>query len=275
MSATARRKSGSDRWDTASTPASPDAGGPSKPKQPAKRAPKAAPKAAAKPVAVAATPDQSAETLKRRLMRLALDVHDGPMQNLAVIGFSLSDLRRRLQALVPEEHHKKIDDGMGQISEELIQVEADLRALIGALEENGHQSVPVIEAIEQEIRDFEKRSKVAVSLTYDGEIHTETDSQRIALQSITRAALANVAKHAAATKVEIRLHGDADSITMEIEDDGRGFNTSAPPKRGRFGLVGMRDRVELLGGTFDVASKPGGPTTITARLQVWRPPTAA
>jgi signal transduction histidine kinase len=269
VSATARRKSSAERWETASAPAASDAGGPAKPKQPAKRAPKAVAKPAAAPA------DPSAETLKRRLTRLALDVHDGPMQNLAVIGFSLSDLRRRMQALVPEEHHKKIDDGMGQISEELIQVEAELRALIGALEENGRESVPVIEAIEQEIRDFEKRSRVPVALTYDGEIRTETDSQRIALQSITRAALANVAKHASATRVDISLHGDADSITMEIEDDGRGFDASAPPKRGRFGLVGMRDRVELLGGTFNVASKPGGPTKITVRLQVWRPPAAA
>ena len=72
--------------------------------------------------------------------------------------------------------------------EELIQVESELRALIGALEHNGRQSIPVIDAIEQEIRDFEKRSVAEVTLAYDGEIRTETDSQRIALQSVTRAA---------------------------------------------------------------------------------------
>ena len=248
-------------------PVLPDAGRPAKPKEPE-----------AKEVAEATTPavaDPNAETLKRRLVRLALDVHDGPMQNLAVIGFSLGDLRRRIQILVPEEHHTKIDSGMDQISEELIRVESELRALIGALEHNGRDSIPVIDAIEQEIRDFEKRSVATVTLTYDGDIRTETDSQRIALQSVTRAALANVAKHAAATKVTIELHGDGESITLVIEDDGRGFKASGPPKRGRFGLVGMRERVELLGGEFEVVSKPGGPTRITARLQIWRPPTAA
>ncbi len=267
MSATARRKAGTKRWDTASAPVVPDVGRPTK-----TRVPKA------KKVVEAPTPaaaDPNAETLKRRLVRLALDVHDGPMQNLAVIGFSLGDLRRRIQTLVPEEHQTKIDTGMDQISEELIRVESELRALIGALEHNGRESVPVIDAIEQEIRDFEKRSVAEVTLSYDGEIRTETDSQRIALQSVTRAALANVAKHAAATRVEINLHGDGDSITLVIEDDGRGFKTAGPPKRGRFGLVGMRERVELLGGEFSIVSKPGGPTRITARLQVWRPPTAA
>jgi signal transduction histidine kinase len=269
MSATARKKSGNARWETASPPVVPDAGRPAKPKQP--RAKKAVVEAPAAPAVV----DPNAETLKKRLVRLALDVHDGPMQNLAVIGFSLGDLRRRITALVPEEHHTKIDSGMNQISEELIQVETELRALIGALEHNGRQSIPVVDAIEQEIRDFEKRSVAEVTLAYDGEIRTETDSQRIALQSVTRAALANVAKHAAATKVSIELHGDGESITLVIEDDGRGFKSDGPPKKGRFGLVGMRERVELLGGEFSAVSKPGGPTKITARLQVWRPPTDA
>ena len=70
-------------------------------------------------------------------MRLALDVHDGPMQNLAVIGFSLGDLRRRVQSVVPEEHQDKIDPAMEQIGDELAASSSELRALIGALEHGG------------------------------------------------------------------------------------------------------------------------------------------
>jgi signal transduction histidine kinase len=265
MSATARRKIGK-RWDTVSPPVTPDAGKPAKARQPEKVN-------AATPATPAQT-DPNAETLKRRLTRLALDVHDGPMQNLAVIGFSLGDLRRRMQALVPEEHHTKIDAGMEQISEELIRVEGELRALIGALEHNGNERIPVIEAIQTEIREFEKRSAAEITLTHDGDIRTETDSQRIALQSVTREALSNVAKHAAAKTVAVRIRGDSDTITLEIEDDGRGFRLHHV-KRGRMGLAGMRDRVGLLGGEFEVKSRPGGPTKVTARLQTWRPPTAA
>jgi len=265
MSATARRRSGK-RWDTASPPVAPDAGRPAQPK--VKSEPKQTP-------ADAASNETAAETtLKRRLLRLALDVHDGPMQNLAVIGFSLGDLRRRMEAVVPPEHHTKLDAGMETISEELIRVESELRALIGALEHGGMKTLPVLEAIESEIREFEKRSVVEVELTHSGDIRTETDSQRIALQSVTRAALANVAKHAAAKTVKIDLHGEADSITLVIEDDGRGFKADGKPKRGRFGLAGMRERVELLGGEFEVESRPGGPTRITARLEIWRPPVA-
>jgi two-component system sensor histidine kinase DegS len=209
--------------------------------------------------------------LKRRLTRLALDVHDGPMQNLAVIGFSLSDLRRRMHLLVPEEHHTNLDAGMEQLSEELVRVEADLRGLISALEHGAVSSVPVVEAIELEIAEFERRSGVNVDFTVSGEVATETDSQRIALQSVTRAALANISKHASASSVEISLRGTNRTITLQVQDDGAGFDSSEPPKQGRFGLVGMKERVELLGGKFDISSRPGGPTRITATLKSWRP----
>jgi len=245
------------------TPAVPDAA--------AKTAAKKTP-AKPKDAAAAGHAESGIESAKRRLHRLALDVHDGPMQNLAVIGFSLGDLRRKLTALVPADQQAGIDAGMEQIGAELGRVESDLRSLISALEHGGVTSVPVVDAVEMEIEEFERRSAVAPELIVSGDVRTETDSQRIALQSITRSALANVAKHAAAQTVTVRLIGAPDSVTLVIEDDGRGFDPTRPPKKGHFGLKGMRERVAMLGGTFDVESRPGGPTRITATLEVWRPP---
>ena len=66
---------------------------------------------------------------------------------------------------------------------------------------------------ETEIAEFERRSPVKVNFLVEGDVHTETDSQRIALQSVTRAALANVSKHAAADNVAIRLRATARTIT--------------------------------------------------------------
>jgi signal transduction histidine kinase len=213
----------------------------------------------------------SAETLARRLHRLALDVHDGPMQNLAVIGFGIGDLRRRMRALLPPEHQTKLDASLEQITDELGKVESDLRVLIGALEEGGIKSVPLREAIETEIREFERRCTASVAFLFDDGARAETDSQRIALQSVTRAALANVAKHSGATCVSVRLHSTPEVTTLEIEDNGRGFRAELPPNRGRIGLAGMKRRVELLGGEFRIASRLGGPTIVTASLQAWRP----
>jgi signal transduction histidine kinase len=257
MSATARRKGAGKRWNVAASPAISDASR----------------SATAKPRKVDETgaPVHAAETLKRKLTRLALDVHDGPMQNLAVIGFSLGDLRRRMHAVVPEEHHTSLDAGMEQLSAELVRVETELRGLISALEHGNVSSVPVVDAIEIEIADFEKMSDASVVFGVSGNVETETDSQRIAIQSVTRAALANIAKHASAANVEISLRGTPRTITLQVTDDGAGFDSTAPPKNGRFGLVGMKERVELLGGKFEIQSRPGGPTMITATLKTWRP----
>src|SRR5690242_18255766 len=92
LSATARRRGAGKRWDVPASPAVPDVVKPAKAKKPAKPAPQ--PKTQADPHEAGGV-----EAVKRRLNRLALDVHDGPMQNLAVIGFSLGDLRRKMHAL--------------------------------------------------------------------------------------------------------------------------------------------------------------------------------
>ena len=262
MSATARSDTAGKGWEVPAPPAKPDLVRPTSPTN-SGQTPGPQPEA---------TPGEGGiEAVKRRLSRLALDVHDGPMQNLAVIGFSLGDLRRKMHSLVPDDHHAGIDAGMEQIGAELGRVESELRALIGALEHGAVTSVPVVDAIEIEIAEFNRRSAAVAELVVEGEVRTETDSQRICLQSVTRAALANVAKHAAAKTVRIRLVGRPDTITLEIVDDGRGFEPERSQKKGHFGLSGMRDRVEMLGGTFEIESCSGGPTTITATLETWRP----
>jgi signal transduction histidine kinase len=223
---------------------------------------------------VEASEASRAETFKRRLLRLALDVHDGPMQNLTVIGLSLNDLKRRMHTIAADEHHPRINASVEQITDELVQVEQELRALISALEDGAAQNIPLLDAIETEIREFKRLSTANVELIFDGNARAETDSQRIALQAIARAALTNAAKHADPKNVQIRLQGTPTSVTLEVTDDGRGFIPEKASKPGHFGLAGMRERVEMLGGDFRIKSRPGGPTVVTATLQSWRPPQA-
>ena len=80
---------------------------------------------------VAKQADTAAE---RRLSRLALDVHDGPMQNLAAIGFSLGDLQRRVSTVVPAKHRGDLQVVLSRIEAELSEVEGDLRELIASLD---------------------------------------------------------------------------------------------------------------------------------------------
>jgi len=78
-------------------------------------------------------------------------------------------------------------------------------------------------------------------------------------------ALTNVVKHAAATNVSIVLTRHADEVIALIEDDGRGFD-AADTRDGAVGLIGMRERLALFGGTLSIESSPGGGTTLVAHL---------
>ena len=89
-----------------------------------------------------------------------------------------------------------------------------------------------------------------------------------------RESLSNVARHAAASRVSIQLRGYSDSLLVRVQDNGRGFDPDARAlgQGGRHvGLKTMRERLDLIGGTLKIDSQPGGPTTITAVIDKWRP----
>ena len=86
----------------------------------------------------------------------------------------------------------------------------------------------------------------------------------VELLRIMQEALANVRRHSAARNVEVRLRTDVEAILLEVTDDGRGFDPMGA--QGGVGLVGMRERVEELGGEIEVKSRPGEGTEVTVRV---------
>jgi signal transduction histidine kinase len=79
---------------------------------------------------------------------------------------------------------------------------------------------------------------------------------------IVQEALVNVVRHARATHVDVILERCQDAVKVIIEDNGRGFDTNAALYSGRLGLLGMRERVEMLGGSLEIDSAPGLGTTV-------------
>ena len=203
-----------------------------------------------------------AEGLRRRLRRLALDVHDGPMQSLIAAGFGLSDLKRHADAGLAAR--------LTEIAAELAGAERSLRDLITTLENSGKEELESLADIAAaEIARFRRGRRVDVELVIPADAYPDSHSQEIAIRSILREALTNVAKHAHASAVRVEIHADAAGIRLEVEDDGRGFDPVAVGTD-RIGLTSMRERLQFLGGSLAIVSRMGGPTVVTAVLRRWR-----
>jgi len=108
---------------------------------------------------------------------------------------------------------------------------------------------------------FETRTRIACRFVGDEISHPMDDAAAIALYRTVQEALSNVARHAGATNVEVRLHQEAGESTpdsrliLTIDDDGRGMERSA--RRSGFGLIGMQERIAALGGALTFDSAPG------------------
>jgi signal transduction histidine kinase len=108
-----------------------------------------------------------------------------------------------------------------------------------------------------------------------GDFSAMTASQKIAVIRVVQEACANVREHSGAASVEIVLTASRSCVDLQITDDGDGFEVARTlqdaAQRGRLGLVGGSERVRLLGGTFDVRSRVGGPTTVSVTVPRWQP----
>jgi len=207
----------------------------------------------------------------RRLIRLRLDLHDGPMQDLVACGFALDLIRRELDALPVDtaSARGRLEGAMRQLGE----VERSLRSF--AADGERVQTSSIVDVVDNEIARFAQWNGARVELDIAGDVEPATASQRIALQSVLREALTNIARHADATEVRVELFEASGVIYLRVRDNGNGCDPSVAgldaDGRCHLGLAGMRERLELLDGSLVFSSRPGGPTTVTAALKRWHP----
>jgi len=127
----------------------------------------------------------------------------------------------------------------------------------------------LIPALKSFLKGFLAATGVRVRLQVSSGIEQSNSSIRTALYRVAQEALTNVARHAKASHAEVSIHCLDGAIRMEITDNGTGFEVdgmSSAKKRNRLGLLGMRERVEMVGGTFCVKSAPGKATTIRVEI---------
>jgi two-component system, NarL family, sensor kinase len=207
---------------------------------------------------------------ERLLVRLGFDLHDGPLQQVYVLAQDVRLLREQVERLLDDDSRKPVLGCFADLESQLAELHRDLRDLAHALEPRALLKEPLPDAVARELAVFERRTEVSTSLTVDGSFDGLTDSQRIALLRVLQEALSNVRQHSGARSVRVSIADDGSGTRLEIRDDGRGFDAPAPASG--LGLVGMHERMRLLGGELELTSGSGGGTTLVATLPRWRPP---
>ncbi len=209
--------------------------------------------------------------VERRLARLRFDLHDGPQQDVILLAQDVRLFRDQLRPLLdgnPDQAHAlgRLDD----LEAQLVALDGDLRRLSTSVQSPflAPDSLP---ASLQRVTDaFAERAGIVPETDFSADLTQLSNSQQIALLALVREALSNVRKHGEATTVRVSVTAEADGIAIRVSDDGRGFDpeTTAPraAHAGRLGLVGMHERVRMLGGQTQIDSSPGGPTVISAVL---------
>ena len=211
---------------------------------------------------------ESIDVAERERARWARELHDETLQGLGA-------LRVRLAASLRLDHAemgKAVATAVSQIEDEI----ANLRSLITELRPAALDELGLGAAIEGLADNHAAATgmgtQVSVELARAGEIVSGRLDRELesSVYRLVQEALTNVAKHAEAESVWIAVSRDDSSISIEVRDDGVGFDMDERPSG--FGLVGMRERVALAGGSLTIVSTPGEGTVLRGRIPLERPP---
>ena len=213
------------------------------------------------------------EAHERRLTRLGLDLHDGPLQEIAVMAADLHFARTRVDEALPSPGREQMLGVLDGLLERLNELDGGLREVAHSLETAEVVRQPLGDALRREVDGFAAKSGIVVRLSVGDGLDELTDSQKIALLRIVQEGLANVREHSGASSASVRLGATNSHTRLEIVDDGCGFDVeealAASLRRGRIGLLGASERIRLLGGRFAVLSSPGAGTRIVVSLPRW------
>ena len=188
---------------------------------------------------------------------LARELHDEIGQMLTGLAFTLSTTSTTDGQLVEAQRI------VTELTEQVRQLSMDLRPTV--LDAYG-----LLPALRGHVDRFETRAGVKVALRFEGANRRFVAPVEIAAYRIVQEALTNLARHAQTTDAVVQLFADDRVLTVSIRDDGVGFDPS--DVRGGSGLGGMRERMELLGGTLEIDTAPGAGVRITAELPLSSPP---
>jgi PAS domain S-box-containing protein len=193
--------------------------------------------------------------------RMAREIHDELGQALTGLKMDLAWLHKHTRPKQKDLLQKFRD--MSDLVDTTIQ---DVRRIATELRPGMLDDLGLVPAMEWQLQEFQKRSGIRCRFTSSLEEVALNAEEATVLFRILQETLTNVARHAAATRVEVSLHEEQGYVRLRVQDNGRGITASEVEGSRSFGLLGMRERVLLRSGDFDIQGTPGRGTTVVIRL---------
>jgi len=194
--------------------------------------------------------------------RIAMDLHDGIIQSIYAVGLTLDTAKLQLQSSPAQG-----ETAMAQAIHRLDSVIRDIRAYILDLQPSRAPADDLGGALKRLAEEFRANTLIDADVQTDGGAARSLDTTaRTAMFHISQEALANVAKHARASRVWLSLRREDSEVVLQVIDNGQGFDAGAAPTLLGHGLSNIVERGHAIGASVQIASGRGEGTTVTVRL---------
>ena len=201
-----------------------------------------------------------AQEIERR--RLASDIHDGVIQSLAKIYYRIQACKRLLS-----KNAQEAKQDLGEIESLVTESITETRRLVDSLRPPILDDIGLAPALEKYLRRVGKENSLVVTFHPDKSNSRMSPQAEVALYRIVQEAVFNIQRHAKATHVEVGMVRKKDLLVLEITDNGQGFDLAAVNAEGdNWGLIGMQERAEVLGGSLEIISNIGRGTKVVVKL---------
>jgi signal transduction histidine kinase len=201
---------------------------------------------------------QATTAQEEERQRIARELHDGLVPFLASMHIQLHTVGKRLE----QEAHPLAAE-MQQLAEQARETSREIRRLVHDLRPAALDELGLVPALRQHLAGCQRENDLIISFEADGGQRFPAPIET-ALFRIVQEAVNNVVRHAEAQRIDVTLKRAVEHVRLQVADDGLGFDMQLPRSGRHIGLWNMRERVEQLGGQFEVRSAPGQGTTVTA-----------
>ena len=195
--------------------------------------------------------DSGIKLMEEERRRVARELHDGPAQSLTNISMRL-DAVQRLFRTNPE----MAQNELARINSRVVDVVNDVRRLIHDLRPLAIDEVGLVSATRELCDRCAREWGLSIAFTAENGTLSLSPAKQVALYRLVQEILNNVHKHAEASCVSITIRRESRRIVLHVTDDGKGFDPAAVPA-GHYGLLGMRERAQYMGGDLTISSSPG------------------